>query len=250
MKVINSITGIVIGSLIGAGLAFAAESAPEPKEVLAPVEKVFLPTGFDNNDNTEIILHGEFPNSCYKVGHSSYSVDKENKVINVSLTAYEYRSNFCIQVLTPYVESIKVGVLPAGQYKVNVAGSDIKESIRIGQSIVSSPDSYLYAQVTNASLINIRGLDGASMQKVEIEGEYPYTFVGCAVMERVEVFHVRDDILEVLPILKLLEGGDECIRHSNDFLIQADVSSEMFGEGLLHVRSASGNSFNRVVDGL
>jgi hypothetical protein len=211
---------------------------------------VFLPTGFDSNDNTEVILHGNFPSSCYKLGHSSYEVDKEKKVINVSLSAYEYRSGFCSQVVTPYVESIKVGVLPVGEYKVNVAGSDIQESLRINQSMVATPDSHLYAQVTNANLINIRSLEGSSMQKLQVEGVYPYTFVGCAIMEKIEIHHVRDDILEVLPIIKLIPEGEECNRLSNDFVVETEVTSELIGEGLLHVRSSSGSSFNRVVDGL
>ena len=113
------------------------------------------------------LVHGEFPN--YKVGHSSYNVDLEKKEITVSLSAYEYRSSYCVQILTPFTESIKVGVLPAGQYSVNVEGTDLKEPLMIARSIVSSPDSFLYAQITNASLKNIRGLQGDVLQKLRLK---------------------------------------------------------------------------------
>lgn len=250
MKITTITAGMVIGFAAFTNAAFANDELEQPIEVMAPVEKVFLPTGFDNNDNTEVILHGEFPNSCYKIGHSSYTVDPENNTIEVALTAYKYRSSICAQVLTPYVESIKVGILAAGNYKVTVKGSDIQETMRIGQSIVSSPDQYIYAQVDNAFLISAKSFDEGAAQKVKLVGAYPYTFVGCAVMDRVEIIHVREDILEVLPILKLLENDPACERESNDFEVEANVSSELIGEGLLHVRSVNGSSVNKVVQGL
>lgn len=249
MKATSKLTAVLMGGLL-LGSVGLADDIEQPIEILAPVEKVFLPTGFDNNDNAEVILHGEFPTSCYKVGHSSFEVDRAAKVIKVALTAYEYKSSMCTQALTPYVESIHVGVLAAGVYRVEVAGSDIKESIRIGRSVVSSPDQYIYAQVDSARLINLKSFDETVLQKIEIEGNYPHTFVGCAVMDRVDIIHVRDDILEVLPILKLLENDPVCERHANSFVHEVEVNSELFGEGLLHVRSINGSSFNRVVNGL
>ncbi len=45
----------------------AAHGAPRsvPKLVVAPVDNVFVPAGFDDNDNVEVVLQGYFANSCY-----------------------------------------------------------------------------------------------------------------------------------------------------------------------------------------
>ena len=138
MKIINTLTSVVIGSLFVGGVALAQDTSLEPKEILAPIQKVFLPTGFDNNDNTEVIVHGHFPNSCFKVGHSNYEVDMNKKEITVSLSAYEYRSSFCVQIVTPFTQSIKVGVLPAGNYNVKVKGTELEQPLMIASSMTSN----------------------------------------------------------------------------------------------------------------
>ena len=228
---------------------FADDQVFEPKEVPAPVERVFVPTGFDSNDNIEVVIYGKFPNSCYKVGHANYSIDILKNEIEISLTAYEYKSGFCIQLITPYLESVKIGVLPVGEYNIKIKDTEFEDTLMVAQSMVSSPDSFLYANISDVKLLNSQQHLVAGKQEIELEGEYPYTFHGCAVMERIEVIQIREDILEVLPIIKIINEGPLCKRESNFFKKRAQVDRDLIGTSLLHVRSASGSSLNRVVEG-
>ena len=51
----------VLGVLGFGARAFADDSAVL---VQAPIDKVFVPLGFDDNDKVELIIHGQFPNTC------------------------------------------------------------------------------------------------------------------------------------------------------------------------------------------
>ena len=109
---------LAIALLFTAGAIYAQKG---PVEVTAPVEKLFVPEGFDNNDNVEVVLHGEFPSTCYNVGQTKATVDKENKLIKVEATTLYYPDVYCIQSITPWIQSVKLGVLDTGEYEVVVA---------------------------------------------------------------------------------------------------------------------------------
>ena len=37
-----------------------------PEEKVIPIEHVYIPSGFDDNDNVEIVITGFLPNLCHK----------------------------------------------------------------------------------------------------------------------------------------------------------------------------------------
>ena len=85
-----------------------------PKEIFAPVERAFVPFGFDDNDNVEILLQGNFTDTCFRVGPTGYTVDKDKRHIMVWAKAYDYsqqEETYCLDVLTPFLLKIGVGIL-------------------------------------------------------------------------------------------------------------------------------------------
>ncbi|MEZ4742372.1 MAG: hypothetical protein R3B45_07990 [Bdellovibrionota bacterium] len=222
--------------------AFA--KAVGPGEILAPVEKVFIPNGFDDNDVTEVLVHGEFPNSCYQVGEGGYVVNKEQKKILVWVKAYKYDSLLCAQVMTPYLKSIKVGILEKGTYEVRVENApSILESFEVEARTVESPDDYLYAPVYGGNIET----DENGRQFLNLVGTYPHTFWGCLKIKEVKMELGENNVLVVLPIMETLSEEQCGEDYSHDFNQTYGLPQPMLGKGALHVRSINGESYNRFI---
>lgn len=222
--------------------------ASNEKLVPSPVEKLFVPMGFDDNDNTEIVVHGHFMNSCYKTGPSEFSVDESKKLIRVMPQSYEYSNAICAQVVIPFIQTVKLGMLTAGTYTVEIGNSNGVESrsLVVKPRVTESPDDFVYAPVDRA---NVEFGANPSEQSVVISGRYPPTYVGCAIVNEVRVSQTPGDVLLVLPIMELLSDRLECIARnwSPTFEFKQKLSIPMkSGDHLLHVRVLNGNSLNKI----
>lgn len=229
-----------------AGLAAPLALAQDkPIEVVAPVEKVFVPTGFDDNDNVEIIVHGQFGNSCYRVGQAQAEVDKATNEIKAYVTAYFYPGAVCAQVEMPYIEPVKVGLLDFGNYSVSVNRRSMPAEVNVKPSESVSPDDYLYAPVDSADL----AIDDAGNQTLYLTGTYPLYASGCMVMREIMFERNPDDVLVVLPKAEVTHGP-ECARDSDRFKYAKPIpqAEALKGTGLVHVRVMNGKSFNLYVD--
>ena len=211
-----------------------------PTLITAPVTDLYIPTGFDDNDNSEIVVAGVFPSACYKTGPSEISIHRETSEIHIAVNAYEYEG-ICAEVLTPFLQTIKLGFLKAGDYTVHITHSNLTDRMSIGTSVTSIPDDYLYAPVENA----VMELSAGS-QKLILEGTFPYTFVGCAIMSEIKVIQSKKDLLEVLPIMELVDDG-RCLRENNEFSIAYNLKDKLEGKILIHVRVLNGQSYSRLV---
>ena len=56
-----------------------------PDVVEAPLDHLFVPNGFDNNDNVEVVVTGKFPNPCYV--RNSYKVKIQEDQIKIDVTS-------------------------------------------------------------------------------------------------------------------------------------------------------------------
>src|SRR5690606_16327833 len=111
---------------------------------------VYSPKGFDTNDNTEVIVSGFLPNLCHK--SPKVSVKVVGKTIDVKLTSlyYEQTNPFCPEVIVPFVQSVSVGLLDKGEYKVVVNRNTDYErdsKIFISETTTDAIDTYIYANV-------------------------------------------------------------------------------------------------------
>lgn len=217
-----------------------------PALVPAPVEKIFVPLGFDDNDDIEIVVHGHFINTCYKTGPISATVDHASNVVTIDAQAYHYQGG-CAQVLVPFVQSVKIGMVNKGEFKIAIKGSPEVQTVPlvVAESHTSSPDDYLYAPVANVSLDEM----GNDQYAITIKGEYPYTYVGCMVMREVRKYLSPGNTIVVQPIAALVEGPEcEDQRETKKFSYTVPVSDLGPEEYLLHVRVLDGNSLNHFVD--
>jgi hypothetical protein len=218
--------------------------ASVPEEILAPVEQVYVPNGFDDNDVTEVLVRGEFSSSCYQVGEGHYVINRELKEISVWVTAYKYEAGACAEVMTPYLKSIHIGVLEEGEYNVIVENAPtVKAIFSIEGRTSESPDDYLYAPVSGGNV----ELDANGRQYLNLMGTYPYTFTGCMVIKEVKFEYGANDVLVVLPIMETLPDA-QCESYHHQFNEVYGLPQAIDGEKILHVRSINGHSYNRYLN--
>ncbi|MBI2601938.1 MAG: hypothetical protein HYW48_02685 [Deltaproteobacteria bacterium] len=225
---------------------FSYTAYSEVAEVPAPIKKIVMPVGFDNNDNVEITLVGKFPNLCYKVGRIGFTLDEAKHEIKVWATAlmHDQNSGFCAQVLNPFVQKIAVGVLETGDYTILLEDdSSLKTKFSVSRATTNTPDEYHYAPVSTAEF-----KVEADEQVVVLSGHYPRLYVGCMVMEDVRMSINPKDVLVVQPIVKILEN-DECDRnYKHYFSVKTVVPEHFVGEGVMHVRVSNGNSIINYIE--
>ena len=238
------VTAVLFSSLL-AGSA-VADPTPDPRLIGAPVERVFVPLGFDNNDNVEVVVHGHFSNTCFKVGPTNAVVDAQTKTVTIQAQAYEYSGVLCAQVQIPFISNVNLGVMKEGEYSVTVVGMPdlVIDPLIIGTATTANPDDFIYAPVEQTSLEkNAQGLD-----VLKIEGVYPYMFVGCMNIKEVKVSLTPGQVIVVQPIAEILEDRFCSPQNSKKFSIEQPVGFPItFSEYLIHVRTLSGSSVNRFV---
>jgi len=216
-------------------------------EIEAPVDKIYIPVNFDDNDNVEVVLQGKFPNSCYKIGQTEAQIDPLSKRVMVRATSYVSTQELCLQSIVPFIQTVKLGLLPEGHYEVVYEKNrDIKKSLAIARRKTESADDFLYATVEKA-FIDVNFETGK--QALKLEGHFPYFFIGCMVIKEVRSTRTQDDILLVQPIAEIVDN-ESCSEQRSDlsFEYTSGLPEPFIGQGLLHVRTMNGNSLNQFLN--
>ena len=213
----------------------------------APLSRIYIPNGFDDNDNTEVVIQGKLTSTCYHSGDTKVSIDAKTKNITVDADVLFYPDTFCIQSITPYIQEVKTGILDKGTYKVSyVNDPSVHETFEVKARTTESPDDFLYAPVKNA-FVEVNYSTGK--QVLKLQGTFPHMFDGCMVIKDVRVNMEQVDVLVVLPIAEIVHGAI-CDQQPADrsFQVTKGLSRPFEGEGLLHVRTLDGKSLNRFLD--
>ena len=203
--------------------------------VPAGFHTLYIPGGFDSNDNVQFVGEGWFRSSCYRPATTDFKVDQQSKEIEIAPSAFEYYG-FCLQVMLPYDRELNLGILNPGTYKIK-QNQEIVGEVKVAEAKVTTADEAQYAPINQAFII-------------KSEGVYQYGIVGdltnsCMYLDRVEVI-VEPQVIVLRPIV-----GMQPRRSCRDGIFQfskfgrlGDVKK---GRYLLHVRSMNGNSVNSLV---
>lgn len=223
---------------------FGMTAVAEPNEVPAPIEHIYVPHGFDNNDNIEVVLKGTFPDTCYQVGRAGYKVDVDTMQVRVWSTAFDYSKEgvICSEVLTPFIQKVSIGLLPKGDFKVvlDSPSRSVEGKFKVAEATTSMPDENLYAPAHSGYVSTTR----SGKQAITLVGNFPMLYKGCMIMKDVKIYRNPLDILVVLPIVQIIDDARCPINKNTEFKIQKTVDVPIHGEGLLHVRVANGSSIN------
>jgi hypothetical protein len=213
----------------------------EPTERPAPIKRVFVPAGFDDNDLAEVVIQGVFPTSCFRLGQSGFEVDQSQNRIEVWASAYEYSAGTCADVQTSFIIPLKVGILKEGSYEIRLRGdSTTIATLKIGKAVSESADDFLYAPVEGA---NVKFDSAIGTQSLRIFGRLPLSKRGCLILREVRMNPVENDVLVVLPIMAQLDG-EACNGVSSEFDVTVPLTTALKGDKLIHIRSINGDSYN------
>jgi hypothetical protein len=232
-------------------LLLAVSARAEVIEV--PVEAALTPPkGFDDNDNVQIVLHGMLPNTCYEVGE--HVVDKAGGVMKIRQFAKRSSNAFCNQggfipefmlAQVPFTNELSLGQLPAGEYQFEFnrdgAGAT-RRGLSVARSPVSTTDSLPYAAVTNAVVEDL--LPAGQDLAVRLHGVLSST---CAQLDPSPRVERMGDVTVVLPTIRARQGV-LCAQLVRPFILDVALGKREPGHHLIHVRSMSGRSVNRVVE--
>lgn len=217
--------------------------ANSPEVVPSPIDHLFVPKGFDNNDNVEIVVTGKYPNPCYIRNNSTVEV-QDNKVL-VTVTALRRDSDEgCDPMAVPFSEAITIGNLQAGPYEIVVNGGttyEQMEPLTVDVSPSTGVDEHLYAIVDYIELGFTGGLSGDAVIMARSPSD-------CVVFDRVEYLTNGKDTLSVLPIMKKV--SENCTEKIKRFEIPIRFHPRTFAHKdlLLFVRSIEGKSIHTIIN--
>jgi hypothetical protein len=233
-------------------LAFTASArAAKPMEMFTPAlvkvapDHVYAPMGFDDNDNAQIVLDGELSDTCYKLGPTEFVVNPSNHTIVLKQQSYYYPGAWCDPVHIPYVQTVNLGILPAGKYQILVEqpnGSFLSHAeLPVALSTSLNPDDFLYAPVSNTFLKPT--LTESLSHELVLSGIFS---TSCMHFKDVKL-HVRSNqVIEVMPIVEMTKGA--CAQMTLPFEKTVSLENVPHGRYLLHIRVLNGQSINRVLD--
>lgn len=216
---------------------FAFASGPITKQV--PVENVFIPSGFDDNDAVEIVVTGYLPNLCYK--SPGYSIEIKGNTIEVSVHSLFYysKSLHCAEMIVPFMEVVSLGVLKQGSYDVVVnrkTDMSKKGELNISAAQTSSADNFNYAYVNYIEVTEDKN-------KIKLKG---HSVSDCFILDRIDHKSNGKDTYSILPKLKQI--SDFCPMKMVPFTEEYELPQELKASKiLLHVRTLNGKSYNRVI---
>ncbi|MBI2646196.1 MAG: hypothetical protein HYW85_04075 [Deltaproteobacteria bacterium] len=227
---------LVFLGLFCSSFGFATEpQAPRLLEV--GVSDVFVPQGFDDNDNAQVVVEGIFPTTCYKLG--PVKVDINEDTIKITPQAYFYHGP-CLQVMVPYKQEINLGILKAGTYKLNILPDcpENRHTLSIAHSTNSGPDDYLYAPIESARVVS------KERPTVRLHGVFSNS---CMSLDRVVTHSESNRVVAILPIAKY-ENNGACLDVLTPFHKDVQIKDPLKGRTLLHVRSLNGTAVNVIED--
>ncbi len=210
-----------------------------PEIVTAPVDHLYIPEGFDNNDSVEIVVTGTFPNPCF--ARNTVQVNINDSMIDIHISAILPKASInCIDMAVPFQEVISLGTLQGGEYGVRVnhrSPFELTESLQIKEATSHSVDENIYAAI----------------DRIENVSENNYIFHGwkyshCIEFSKVEILSNKRDTLSVLPMMKQVSDFCPMKMTAVSFPVKLDLSEMETKQPLIHVRTMDGKSFNKVLN--
>jgi hypothetical protein len=198
----------------------------------------YIPVGFDNINRSQLVVEGVFRDTCFRVG--PHQIQVNGGTITITQGTYRYKG-FCSDMLVPFSQTIELGILKIGSYTVvdGVSGR-VLGTLPIVQAPVKSaatyPDDYLYAPISDASLL----VEGGQ-KRIVLSGTFTDD---CTRLTEIRT-QIFGKVIQVLPITERSPGA--CHRKFHPFQISKPVVVPD-GHYLLHVRSLSGNAVSKMVD--
>lgn len=199
-------------------------------------QNLFVPVGFDDNDESVVVLDGYLPNSCYRVTEPVITKDLINHSITVQARARYIQGIVCLETLVPYTTTVKLGVLPRGDFQLRTNEGFLAEPLSVTAATNAGPDDFLYAPVDGVTIQ--RGPEGALT--AILTGRFTNS---CMHWAEPRVTYTGKTV-QLLPVIEM--GEVNCREGEVPFSKAIPLQQLIPGRYLLHVRSLNGESVNNV----
>lgn len=199
------------------------------------VTSIYAPGGFDDNDESQVVLDGYLPSTCYRLSHNTTEVDPATGEIAVKQYARKFSAP-CIDVKVPFFSEARLGMLPLASYKVKARGA-ATESLVVKEALSGGPDDFLYAPIDWAQV----SFDSTTRRYVaKVAGRLTSR---CMIWDDIKVLD-QGKVIVLLPILKTSSDID-CTATEKAFEKKVTLPEALArGRHLLHVRSLNGKAVN------
>lgn len=214
--------------------------AGSASQVPLKIAKAYIPTGFDDNDQSQLVVTGILPDTCYQLGPSGVKLDAQSKTFVLTQTSYVHEGP-CRDVIIPYTQVFDLGILDAGTYRI-VDSARNKElgKLEVVKAAKSSSDDFLYLPLTD---VNLRKT-GEGKFELSLEAKLTNR---CTRFKEAIVRYV-DDVIVVQPVATHETAGVRCGTEFRRFQMSVKLKDGLTGTKLLHVRTMDGKALNKVVD--
>lgn len=231
----KTIKKLVLSSL--AVLSMVA-SASTPIEKMVPVDHIYLPSGFDSNDNVEVVITGFLPNLCHKSPASKVKVNGNKIDIEITSLYYHSSNPYCPEMVVPFTETVTLGLMDKGNYEITVNGKSAWELVgkmKVNESTSNAVDEFNYAYV---HYIDKEVGDGV----VRFKGYNPSD---CFVLDEIAHVSNKSDTYSILPKMKQISEfcPMKLVPFNYDWEVPTDIKNDRV---LLHVRTMEGKSVNTI----
>ncbi len=231
--------GLFLGLAVMGGLSAATAVAASDFELVSVAAKeLFVPVGFDDNDEAIAVLDGFLPSSCYKLDVAKVDIDEASGKILIDQLARKYPGP-CAMALVPFTNTVTLGVLPVGKFSVSTRAGALSEELKVSEATSMGPDDFLYAPIdsilvhqavgTNQYFANMAvRLTSSCMKWVDYE------------------FHDHGKSMIIQPKIEIIDRP-VCTDEEKILNVLVPLPSTMYqGRHLLHTRSLNGKSVNVV----
>lgn len=229
----------LIATMLLSSVAYA-----QPSIILAPIDHLYIPEGFDSNDSVEVVVTGAFSNPCYSKNKVDVKVNGEVVDIKVTAISPDHRNLLsernCPQMTVPFKEVVSIGNLQGGEYDVRVnegARHALADKMVIHEASSNSVDDSIYAAI----------------EYVEKKSAGEYVLHGlrystCMELDQIKVIPNKRDTLSILPIMKRVSENCPMKGVPVAYPVKLDFSGLKMKQPLLHVRTMDGKSVNSIVN--
>lgn len=230
---------IAISALATDSKLFAYQSSEGvPTEVAARF--LFVPGGFDSNDQVQVTLDGYLPNSCYKIADPRIEYDDSSKTFTVTAIANNFESDtvVCGTYEVPYTVTANLGQVKEGQYQIVTKGG-ASRTLNVKRSSGIGPDDFLYAPVDHVHI-------DVSLTRKEITASLEGRFTNsCMRWQDIKAIDEGESVV-LLPVISVEDRGDCRDREMQYKAMTVKLPWRQPGRYLLHVRGLSGVAINSV----
>lgn len=222
----SALTGLFLSS---GGVLFGATPIP--------ATQLWIPEGFDDNDDVVIVAEGVLPDTCHQLSDPLVVTGAGNANVTVTLQA-TVAAGQCAPVPVPFQQEIYLGQMTSGDWNVTVNGLDAEQRLNVLRATGTGIDDFIYAPVER---VKVKIDDATGQSVIQLRGKLS---VSCLTWKEARLI-VQPTVLVVLPILE--QTSTDCSPATRLIAHDIPVPSDLpNGRYLIHARALNGRAINHV----